>query len=128
MSHSSALPGEARAHVRLSKASLLALALLMLRGIRSLTKFIINVDILRLEGSICILFPVCLRTELHAAMARHPGPCCGEETDIQEPASEADKKQDQPSQASARAAPGNGLQAATFLPSEPQMLIKYFQE
>lgn len=47
---------------------------------------------------------------------------------IQEPASQADRKQDQPSQESARAAPGYWLQGAKFLPSEPQMLIKYFQE
>lgn len=47
---------------------------------------------------------------------------------IQEPASQADEKQEQASQESTQAAPGYWLQGAKFLPSEPQMLIKYFQE
>lgn len=47
---------------------------------------------------------------------------------IQEPASQADKNQDQPSQQSAQAALGYWFWKATFFPSEPQVLIKYFQE
>lgn len=58
----------------------------------------------------------------------HTVSLCGEEMAIQEPASQADKKQDQASQESTHAAPGCWLYGAEFLPSEPQMLIKYFQE
>lgn len=47
---------------------------------------------------------------------------------IQEPASQADEKQDPPSQESVQAAPGYWFWKAKFFPSEPQMLIKYFQE
>lgn len=46
----------------------------------------------------------------------------------QEPASQAEEKQDQPSQESARVALGYWLWVAKFLPSQPQMMIKYFQE
>lgn len=77
-----------------------------------------------------VLFPVCLarRAKFPAALAIHTVPRCGKGMVIQEPASQADEKQDQPSQESAQAAPGYWRRVAKFLPSEPQMLIKYFQE
>lgn len=58
----------------------------------------------------------------------HTLPRSGEGTVIQEPASQADEKQDQPNQESGWAALGYWLWVAEFLPSEPQMMIKYFQE